>query len=406
MGSGASALRMLPERLTERDAERFCGIRFNKGQFDALKGTDGTIDRAEMIKAMSVYTEREVANLFGAYCPNGEMDSHTFLKLLRDGKFLSKKGMSANEVDLVFEKSRRSLIVLSKTISYECFREYTIPEVASRVQMTVDEMLYKLSRMESPKLSNVTETRPYHLHETTDKRISHSIYENVPSHSRSTTSSISTTTTSDNSAPTSTHITATSNNATWLTATSIMDESKMINKAAIKIQCVARGNLAKQKSQRIKAIRQKFQNWTEDNFPSELPNGPQEIHILNLFLHYSHHGEMTAAQFDKLLRETKSYNGSFQPAEADLIFLECKAKAEACLSGPCHNGVLYGKRINFEVFRLILLVDVAKKKGISLFDFIKSLLDTTIITNTSTVCAVNHTSFVTESEREMSPHIA
>ena len=157
MGSGSSAA-ALPEKLSEEDLRRFCGNKFVKEKFEALKDDEGFVRREMFLVSLSEGQDKEVFDLFMCFCPDGQMDSRTFVKLCRDTKLLNKKDLTSPDADIIFQKVKSRLLSTSKTINFESFRSQAIPEIALKKGLPVSDIVYKLSRADGPVLTGVTQT--------------------------------------------------------------------------------------------------------------------------------------------------------------------------------------------------------------------------------------------------------
>lgn len=79
MGSGLS---ILPEFLTEEEVKRIARGKFNQATFDSLKTFDGLISREDFMNALQTAQENDIEVLFQKFCPNGQMESKTFVKMM------------------------------------------------------------------------------------------------------------------------------------------------------------------------------------------------------------------------------------------------------------------------------------------------------------------------------------
>eukprot|EP01041_Mallomonas_annulata_P009965 gene9965-20724_t len=147
MGATASTL---PSMMNEHDAMRLCGPKYDREKFNALKNDEGFITKEDFLHAITTSQEKEVFDLFMAYCPKGEMESRTFVKLFREAKLLNKKDMTAQDADIMYKKILLSLLNTAKKLNYYHFRNDAIPMVAAKKNMNVDQIMHKLSRVEAP----------------------------------------------------------------------------------------------------------------------------------------------------------------------------------------------------------------------------------------------------------------
>lgn len=149
MGAGSSTL---PAKLTEQDLQKLC-----KELYNSFKDSDGFIDREALIHAAFSGQEKEVHDLFMNFANNdGLMDSNGFFKLCKCAKILNKSNFTHSDAVRVFERSRMSVNVNaggrvkeSSVINYNIFRTLLMPDIASMKQLHLDNLIFKLSRVEA-----------------------------------------------------------------------------------------------------------------------------------------------------------------------------------------------------------------------------------------------------------------
>jgi hypothetical protein len=83
---------------------------------------------------------------------------------------------------------------------------------------------------------------------------------------------------------------------------------------------------------------------------------------------------MDSKTFIKFLRDANQITKKFTSGDADLIFQKAKAKASAPGAGSYSSGVVHGKRLTYEVFRAVVVLCLAEKKGKSVEAMIEELL--------------------------------
>jgi hypothetical protein len=93
---------------------------------------------------------------------------------------------------------------------------------------------------------------------------------------------------------------------------------------------------------------------------------PLEEAIIRLFHKYSTRNELNQAQFVTLCRDLEIISRKFTVLDCKLVFDKTKAMALAPQSGSDYNqGVQYDKRINYKVFREVLIPCLARDMEIS-----------------------------------------
>ena len=168
MGSGVSSL---PESLTEEEAKRFARNKFNQEQFDQLKAEDGTISRSNFLMALESVQEHDLHDVFMKFSPNGQMDSRTFVKMMKDTKLLNSKTFTNADADIIFQKAKARLGTSFKAIPYELFHETVIPEVALKKNMDVRDVIFEITKTSGPVL-NGTQADDVRLHNAPARRAS------------------------------------------------------------------------------------------------------------------------------------------------------------------------------------------------------------------------------------------
>jgi len=99
----------------------------------------------------------------------------------------------------------------------------------------------------------------------------------------------------------------------------------------------------------------------------------EEDDVRSLFHQFSPSGEMDSKTFVKFCRDTKLFDKKLTTTDADLIFQKTKAKASAPGAGAYSGGVVFGKRIKYDIFRAVSLPIIAEKKGMSMVELIRQL---------------------------------
>ena len=99
----------------------------------------------------------------------------------------------------------------------------------------------------------------------------------------------------------------------------------------------------------------------------------EEEDVRSLFHQFTPSGEMDSKTFVKFCRDTKLLDKKFAATDADLIFQKTKAKASAPGAGAYSSGVVFGKRVKYDLFRAVTLPSIAEKKGMSIMDLIRFL---------------------------------
>lgn len=102
------------------------------------------------------------------------------------------------------------------------------------------------------------------------------------------------------------------------------------------------------------------QNQTQFCNNSNQSNPIIEVYY-NQFTILNHPGQMDLTRFIKLCHDCSLISRKFTVVDAELAFLRAKKKASISNISKYRNGVFYDKRINFIVFREILLRCIVEK---------------------------------------------
>jgi hypothetical protein len=120
-------------------------------------------------------TEAAAKEVFMKFCPNGEMDSKTFIKMCEDASLLGK-GFTRTDADLLFQKAKAkasapgagsysSGVVHGKRLSYDVIRAVAIPDIAVKKNKTVPQLLEVLAACPGPTLRGTTQVADVRFHD-------------------------------------------------------------------------------------------------------------------------------------------------------------------------------------------------------------------------------------------------
>lgn len=169
MGSGISTL---PEYLTEEEVKRITRERFNQTQFNSFKEENGTISKANFTTLMLNAQDNYVNELFLKFTgESGQMDSRTFVKLAKDAKLINSKTFTPGDADIIFHKAKARYGSATKTISYEVFKEMVVYEIATKLGVSVNDVMLELSKCDGPVLTG-THADDVRLHNAPARRAS------------------------------------------------------------------------------------------------------------------------------------------------------------------------------------------------------------------------------------------
>lgn len=344
MGSAASTL---PDQLSEADLKNVCGENYNPVYYKALHGQDGHVARDFFISTSQGH-EKEVFDLFLHFCPHGEMDSRTFVKMMKDTKSMKKNKFSATDADLIFSKHKTKQGAGTKALNYFVFRNDMVPEIIAKMGVDVEKYIEKLAKCDGPTLHGVTHASANRFHD--DK----STY--TGSHSQGGPSFEN----NSGAVQLSDHL---NRGEADVRGVSLPDETTAKDEhhdAARKVQQVHRGKQAKKHVEALKEIKKAETEHAEIEHPTETE---ADEALKKVFMQFCPNGEMDSKTFIKMLKDSGVINRKFTSGDADLVFQKAKAKASNPGAGSYSSGVVHGKRVNYDVFRAVAVPCIAEKKG-------------------------------------------
>jgi hypothetical protein len=151
MGATGSTL---PDKLSEDELKNVCGEQFDPVVYESLKDSEGFVDREKFLTLVSgrvvgaADVEKEAETVFISYCPKGDMESKTFMKLCKDLKFLNKK-FTGPDADLLYQKEKSRF----GNINYAIFRRHLVPSLAAKKEVSEDVIMKKIAASDGPVLT-------------------------------------------------------------------------------------------------------------------------------------------------------------------------------------------------------------------------------------------------------------
>lgn len=347
MGAAASAL---PETLSEGDLKNACGESYNPIYFVSLK-EGGMVKRDFFLSVAAEGVEQEVFQLFLSFAHSGEIDSRTFVKLLKDTKTLNKKSFTSNDADLVFSKFKAKHGGSVKSLNYHVFRLEMIPSIAEKKGFEEAKIMEKLSKCDGPHL-HATKAVANRFHD--DKSTYTGAHAQGGPSFENDSGQVDISNTLDRSEADVRGIKVQGHDI-------VVEDSH--HAAALKVQTIHRKKCAVKHVDSLREIKKEVETVTEDSFqrPGE---GDAEAGTHAMFMKFCPKGEMESKTFVKMLRDAHMISKKFTTTDADLIFQKTKAMASAPGAGSYSSGVVHGKRVNYEVFRAVTIPLIAKKQGV------------------------------------------
>ena len=352
MGSGVSSL---PESFTEEELKTVCSERCNDSYlynavfnnhmvFDSLKEENGLIDRSRFLEICNDSCEQEVLRLFLGFC-DGNMDVDTYTKLCYHTKMLSKKHLTRQDAIDLFNSFRK----LKPRLNYSVFRYEIVPAIAEKRGCKVRDLIVKLSRVEIPDNPKTIKAYGSFVNDEDEEKEKDDAASQSPDY--------------------------------------IL---RML--AAVRIQSMRRAWTARDVSVKLKELHrlesQLIEHMSSSKSVSSIADVNLEQMCKEVFLGFSPCGEMTRREFIRFCHDTEiiplgtraptpvsdiidsSGNSHkeipFTAKQAKFIFDKIVAKFFDPVNNVYAEGVLHGKRILFEVFRDVALVDIASEKNVTL----------------------------------------
>lgn len=287
-------------------------------------------------------------------------------------KILHKKDFTINDADILFttnaKRTRRDSIITNKNyINFNIFRFFLLPEIATRRDIPLDKLIYRISIMDiTPTMQSQSVT---------------------PNSSRPSSSY-------SNDNP---QFLQTSYSAAAVSAlTSEMNGNDEIedihrNRAALRVQSKIRQQLSMKNLKVLKEVEELKSKISESNTQIDNPLTKQqeesedEIKLQGLYRLYTDipgwEGEMDIKSFVRMCEEHNLTDiKKFTRKDAAKLFTICKERALLPSSpSDIREGVILEKRIKYNVFRRCCLRELAEKKGVPVCDIIAMLLSEIII---------------------------
>lgn len=123
-----------------------------KEMFHSFKDSDGYVDKELFIAAAFTGQEKEVIDLFMKFSKAGFMDAKGFHDFCVESKLLNRTNFTATDSVRIFQKALVTVSATTgnstQTINYPTFRKIILPEIAEKKSIHVDNLVFKLSRVE------------------------------------------------------------------------------------------------------------------------------------------------------------------------------------------------------------------------------------------------------------------
>lgn len=347
MGAGASTL---PLKLREEDLQHAV-----HDLFDSFKDSEGFVDKELLIAAAFSGQEQEVYDLFMKFAKNGNMDAKGFHAFCVASKILNRSTFTVADSVRIFQKSLVTVSALNgstvQSINYPTFRKYVLIDVADKKLLHIDNLVFKLSRIEANPLRLIEPKEPEKKEKKKPKPKQDEEFDyGVPIVDVSEEVDLDDPTTPLRS----------------------IENTSTKDKAAVRIQSLSRMRTASRYVNELREINSlhKLEIPEIEIAPTPAPAAPRKTEndveaIIQSYYHkftlYSHPDQIDLTHFMKLCHDCDLIQRKFTIVDAELAFLRAKKKASISMKDEYKNGVFFDKRINYMVFRDILLRCIAEK---------------------------------------------
>lgn len=341
------------KKLTHDEFRERMGSQYSTTLYHALCDENGLIP-PQVIPSFSDPIEREVLSLFLEYSPKGVMKLGTFLKFCVEVKLLSKKNFSRKDAEVLFQKYSLAREE-GEQINYLGLRYHIFQEISAIQRTSPFQLMSKIAECEGPM----------------------SRQEVSPPQSSSLVPA---------AAPAS-PVESASVGSDKLIALSA-EQAELVRKACIQLQKLTRSTLAAKEALARKNMR-KLSLVEKPNIMQALgpPSTLEEKTCHDLFLRFSSANEQMSLQdfynfchaaslisSSATFATAKKGNNGFTKSDAQHIFKKAMARFYDPATKTYAEGVLFGKRILYPVFRLVVLPDIAASQHLTLEEFLSLLV--------------------------------
>jgi hypothetical protein len=343
MGGGASTLSAnYGDKLTIVDIKEICGGVLNESLYDCVKDDDNLVDKDKFFKILSDSMEQEILFLYFHFT-DSTMNVEAFVFFCAHARLLTKNSFRRKDSEELFGRFARN-----GSINYLQLRFDLFPEIAIRKGIELQALLVKLSRLPPPNYEEKDQSEekgkgPVVHSPTTQDRIARNIAATKIQKIQ----------------------------RTWLAKNDLARERELHSIRSGKhddMASVAPGGHPRTPLEREKSM---SVDWHHHN--QRFDDTEEEMKCQLFYRKYSNEaGEMEMKDFIRLCYDTElipfdSINIDFTGKDAQHIFKRVVNKYFIPEENCYRPGVLYGKRVVYEVFRLRMIPEIAvfKKTGIA-----------------------------------------
>lgn len=356
--------------LTHEEFQSSLGSQYSAAFYAALHDDKGLVSRQTLELLSGDPIEREVLSIYLQYCPSGRMDLSHFLKFCVETKLLSKRFFSRKDAEVLFDKvlneKRRSVHEDLQEINYSDLRTQILLQMASLQHQSPYQLMQKISFSDYQETDNFLQSGgPTQL---SSRKAEPS--RPIPQSASSVVQSV----------PKGGENSIVGEKLLALNA----DQAELVRKACIQLQKLTRSALAAKEAEARKE-RRKLSTASNKHLPlidfGQLPSTVEEKSCHDLFLHFSTGEEMSLLEFYNFCYYTSLVPSSsaliaktnFTRADAQRLFQKTMALYYDPSTKTYFEGVKFGKRILYPVFRAVVLPEIATIKHLSMDDLLKQL---------------------------------
>jgi hypothetical protein len=352
MGGGASTSANYGDKLTIDDIKEICGGVLNESLYDCVKDENNLVDKDKFFKILSDPMEQEILFLYFHFT-NSEMNLESFVLFCAHGRLLTKNSFRRKDSEELFARFARN-----DSINYLQLRFDIFPEIAIKKGIELQALLVKLSRLPPPNYQEKgqsDEKGPVVHSPTTQDRIAKNIAATKIQKIQ----------------------------RTWLAKNDLARERElcsirsgkhddMASVASAAATATAEGGEAFV-NPHAPLHRERSMSFEWHHHNQKFDETEEEIKCHLFYRKYANeNGEMDIKEFVRLCYDTElipfdSINIDFTGKDAQHIFKKVVNKFFIPEENCYRPGVLYGKRVVYDVFRLRLVPEIAaiKKTGIA-----------------------------------------
>ena len=392
MGGGNSSILHTSTKLTINEFKELCGSQYSIKLSLALQNEQQLID-SSYLSLLNDLTEKEVLFLYLLYC-QGEMNLQEYVTFCIDTKLLSKRYFSRKESESFFLKYSKN-----NKINYLILRFQIFPEIATKRELPIDRLLLKLSFCEGPIKLSEEQSENINKEKENEQEVKKQIKEEVKDQGKEEEKEKEQQ--NQQQIPHKRQLSKEEEIDEKIT-TFTPEQLTIIRKALTQLQKVWRINLATKEIAVRKEIRRLESTAAENisylgsniNLAVGPPKTLEEKNCLDLFNRYTNdEGEMSLQDFLNfchftnliptssalLSSNTSSASASsikkqFTKLDAQIAFKKTIAMFYDINIKGYREGVRFGKRIIFSVFRLVLLPEIAIKKHLKIEELLRILV--------------------------------